>query len=88
VFRAGEKLLRQSGYRWELVGLLCRLGQAELRTGDRDAARAALTTAEAQAAGMNAASDSEVGRSIAALRRALGSPRAADGAFESVGPGT
>ncbi len=57
--------------RSELVKLLAARAGLEHRTGDRAAASATLREAEALAAQIGAAGDSELGQKLAALRQLL-----------------
>ena len=68
---SGIRLLREVGDRLYVAKLLCSQGSAELGRGDRAAATAALAEAEAISADLGAATASDLGRRIAALRDSL-----------------
>lgn len=67
-----EAMLREQGDRPMLARVLCVRGLVDLANADAAAASAALSEAEAAAATMGVGPDSEIGRSLAKLRRALG----------------
>jgi predicted ATPase/class 3 adenylate cyclase/Tfp pilus assembly protein PilF len=69
--RAGEDILRKVGDQHALVRLLCARGQAEAVAGGLGAARDALAAAEALAVQSGVLAESEPGRALAALRKAL-----------------
>lgn len=69
--RSGEEILREVRDREELGKLLCIRGKWQATAHDREAARAAMTEAEAIAAALQATPTSEVSRGIAHLRDAL-----------------
>jgi len=68
---SGEALLREAGQRAELAFLLCVRGEADLGTGDRAAALAALKEATDLALEMNAGDASRLAQNVARLRLAL-----------------
>ncbi len=67
----GESLLTEVGDKLGLANLLCDRGHAEVAAGDVAAALTALAAAEKEADGIGAGTDSEAGRKIIALRKAL-----------------
>ena len=69
--RAGEVLLREIGDRLALANLLCIRGLQDAARHDLDAARAALTEAEATAVTLHSSDDSGLCHAIAELRGAL-----------------
>jgi predicted ATPase/class 3 adenylate cyclase/Tfp pilus assembly protein PilF len=69
----GEALLRELEDRPMLARLLCTRGLVDLAASDAQAARAALAEGEDAAAAMGSGADSDLGRRIDKLRRALGS---------------
>jgi hypothetical protein len=71
VLHRGESLLRELGDQLGLATLLCHRACAEIAGGDIAAARTALATAEKEADAIGAGPDSEAGRKIIALRKAL-----------------
>jgi len=71
-FAGGERLLREVDDRIELGKLLASRGEADLAAGELAGARAALTEATSLAAAIGVAPESALGRSIDALRSALG----------------
>ncbi|HYJ97660.1 MAG TPA: tetratricopeptide repeat protein, partial [Burkholderiaceae bacterium] len=70
-FASGEALLREGGFRFELIELLCRRGHVELAAGDAFTARAVLAATEQAAAPMGSALGARLQRDIVALERAL-----------------
>ena len=68
----GERALRQLGDLLPLAQLLCAKGKVVADGGDADRARSALDEAQALGARLGAGPDSELGRQIATLQRALG----------------
>ncbi len=70
-FRAGEVLLRDVGERVELGKLLCMRGGVHARAGEPEAARGALSEAQATLAAIGAGPESELARSIDGLRALL-----------------
>jgi predicted ATPase/class 3 adenylate cyclase/Tfp pilus assembly protein PilF len=68
---SGIGVLREVGDLLYVAKLLCSQGGADLARGDRAAARTALDEAETIHAGLGAATASDLGRRIAALRRSL-----------------
>lgn len=70
-FTQAEALLREVGDRMRLIWLLCGRARAEGDVGNRALAESTLGEAEALAAAIGAAPDSELGREIAATREGL-----------------
>ena len=71
---SGITLLREVGDRLYVAKLLCSQGSAALERGDRAAASAAFDEAETISTDLGAATASDLGRRIAALRSALNDP--------------
>jgi len=67
----GEKLLRKLADKPMLARLLCARGLVDIGAGRRDAARVALADAQAIVTAMDVGPDSELGRKLAKLRRAV-----------------